>query len=720
MLKLSARISLIWMIGVVLCGGVRVNPAHSQLRLLSTSPSDGATNVDTLATFVFVFSAPLDTTARFEEPQDFYLGVEAFPGDSVGEPEDIIVSSSLDTVTVKNISLTPDTKILIFLQGAKSLTGEFLDRPYAITFSTGSALPSGSVSGTINFTGGDAGGTAVGLFTELPFGGDGEDDGGGELEAAAVVPLAAGNYTANYVPAGTYYALAFKDINQDGIFDFPDDAFGGYDANNDLLLDVLTISEGETRTGVDMTVSISAPTKARQNFTAAENLIRASYPDAWLTGVSGDGISLAGESRGWSYIFYSASQDTIAMVSKLGNVFFVVPIPADSSDDGPGLILPLPENWIDSDVAVDSAEANGGSDFRDQYPDAELSAFAGVFVMPQNGGTILTNHFDRPRLARILPREMFEKQLPDHYLYQMAEDDTLKAWVLFYFSELAQTEHMVLLDVETGQPVGGPGPVAEPSTAQANLQAANQAAQAWAADANLLMIIGRYVLPPSGISEGWSFIYYSTNIDSARVFIAVEGNVAGEEPFLHTIPSFTPLPANWIDSPAAMAVAELNGGSQFRNANQITRIDVHLSRGLYDLQPATAFWWFEYFSSTAPTFEIFVNAVTGEFIPVSVEFAPENNPIPRDYALSQNFPNPFNPETVIEYQLPQNGQVELVILNLLGQKIRELVNEHKPAGIYKIKWDAKDQYGNAAGTGIYFYQLKAGERVLTKKLLLIR
>ncbi len=60
------------------------NPASAQLSLVSSTPANAATNVDTMATFVLTFSAPLDTTARFDEPEDFYLGMELFPADSVG------------------------------------------------------------------------------------------------------------------------------------------------------------------------------------------------------------------------------------------------------------------------------------------------------------------------------------------------------------------------------------------------------------------------------------------------------------------------------------------------------------------------------------------------------------------------------------------------------------------------------------------------------------
>lgn len=85
------------------------------------------------------------------------------------------------------------------------------------------------------------------------------------------------------------------------------------------------------------------------------------------------------------------------------------------------------------------------------------------------------------------------------------------------------------------------------------------------------------------------------------------------------------------------------------------------------------------------------------------------------FALSQNYPNPFNPSTVIGYQLPAAGNVTLKVYDLLGREIASLVNEEKPAGEYEVEFNA-----GGLSSGVYFYRLKAGENVETKKMLLIR
>ena len=90
------------------------------------------------------------------------------------------------------------------------------------------------------------------------------------------------------------------------------------------------------------------------------------------------------------------------------------------------------------------------------------------------------------------------------------------------------------------------------------------------------------------------------------------------------------------------------------------------------------------------------------------------------YELLQNYPNPFNPETIIEYQVPKRGKVQLNIYNMLGQKIRTLVDDVLPAGNYHVVWDGLDDHGNRVATGVYLYQLKGENALITKKMLLIK
>lgn len=89
--------------------------------------------------------------------------------------------------------------------------------------------------------------------------------------------------------------------------------------------------------------------------------------------------------------------------------------------------------------------------------------------------------------------------------------------------------------------------------------------------------------------------------------------------------------------------------------------------------------------------------------------------LPRNLALNQNYPNPFNPTTQIQYDLPKQTRVTLTVFNMLGQKVSTLINEVKPAGRYTVNFDA-----SKLASGLYVYQLSAGEEVLTKKMMVIK
>lgn len=86
--------------------------------------------------------------------------------------------------------------------------------------------------------------------------------------------------------------------------------------------------------------------------------------------------------------------------------------------------------------------------------------------------------------------------------------------------------------------------------------------------------------------------------------------------------------------------------------------------------------------------------------------------------LMQNYPNPFNPYTKISYRVDKDEYVEIAIYNLLGQRIRSLVNSYHKAGYYEIVWDGKTQHDILASSGIYIYQLKNARTVQSKRMVL--
>ncbi len=94
--------------------------------------------------------------------------------------------------------------------------------------------------------------------------------------------------------------------------------------------------------------------------------------------------------------------------------------------------------------------------------------------------------------------------------------------------------------------------------------------------------------------------------------------------------------------------------------------------------------------------------------------------LPTGFALEQNYPNPFNPKTQIDYALPKDCNVKVMIYNILGQKVMILVDEFQIAGFKTVVWDGKDDQGQKCGSGIYFYKIQAGEFTQAKKMVIVK
>lgn len=94
--------------------------------------------------------------------------------------------------------------------------------------------------------------------------------------------------------------------------------------------------------------------------------------------------------------------------------------------------------------------------------------------------------------------------------------------------------------------------------------------------------------------------------------------------------------------------------------------------------------------------------------------------LPRSFQLYPNYPNPFNPSTTLKFDLPEEGAVHLVIYNILGQRVRTLVNQVLPAGRHGIVWDGRNQAGNIVSSGVYFCSLRTDNFFTSRKMILMK
>lgn len=105
---------------------------------------------------------------------------------------------------------------------------------------------------------------------------------------------------------------------------------------------------------------------------------------------------------------------------------------------------------------------------------------------------------------------------------------------------------------------------------------------------------------------------------------------------------------------------------------------------------------------------------------IKVEIIYGDAPLPYDYELFQNFPNPFNPTTSVMFTVPKNGLVTIKVYDMLGQEIATLVNEVVDRGVYTVNWDGLTDKGSYVSSGNYIYRMVAGDFVKSRKMMLIK
>ena len=161
------------------------------------------------------------------------------------------------------------------------------------------------------------------------------------------------------------------------------------------------------------------------------------------------------------------------------------------------------------------------------------------------------------------------------------------------------------------------------------------------------------------------------------------------------------IPVEWT-----LLLIDTHTGEQINIRQQPTYIFTH--QGTHIKQKATSEL------STRPKLMPKVNPKSTRFI-LQIDPGEDASNLPQTFTLSQNYPNPFNPETKIDFSLPIQGSVQLIVYDLLGRQIATLANAEFNAGKHTVRWNA-----NNVATGIYIYRLVTQQGVFTKKMTLIK
>ena len=186
--------------------------------------------------------------------------------------------------------------------------------------------------------------------------------------------------------------------------------------------------------------------------------------------------------------------------------------------------------------------------------------------------------------------------------------------------------------------------------------------------------------------------------------------------------------------PENFVISADNDGGNFFRTNQwadTLEFEIELNLGnlsianFYDLIPGdnNFYWGLDYrvrpinyinWDDFTNRLRFLADYETGNILIVS-DVEENHSNVPDNFILHQNFPNPFNPSTTISWQSPVSSWQTLKVYDILGNEVATLVNEEKPAGNYEVNFDA-----SGLTSGIYFYQLKVGKFVQTKKMILLR
>ncbi len=495
------------------------------------------------------------------------------------------------------------------------------------------------------------------------------------------------SFTVNYVRDGSYYLFVPFDTQRDGIFDFSSDLLLFYDSNGDGQPDPINVS-GNDIIGLNVSgVFQIRPFTVGEKLDTVKAFAQLYASDAVLREINafegvGDTDTLDGKVYFANYGFYSPSKGYFMV-----NVD-VYGIRVDSVDSLTGSVN-LPATFVDNDVAFDSAEANGGHDFRGTDTTVMI-----IYSLRNPRG----NDLEPP-------------------------DTTNPYWIVGYFKYGQGFEFIVFyLDPSDGHLVKKSEFVAfKPVTAKEKFNEVNAVALNYASDARLMYALGIEDSLVDGKCYFWNY-GYRTGSDSKFSIWVIFGNVGqpdttwllGELQVTRVLDF-----ANYKDSDTLSVVAERNGGAVFRGLHQLQGLVYAYVQSPLDTTKIYFHSVYDAFDTTTERYKQFialVDPVTGMFVVGFTKVERDASAgVPTNFTLYQNYPNPFNPATTISYDLPVRTNVKLAVYNILGQEVAVLVNETQEPGRYNVKFEATD-----LPSGIYFYKIEAGKFVQMKKMVLIK
>lgn len=245
-------------------------------------------------------------------------------------------------------------------------------------------------------------------------------------------------------------------------------------------------------------------------------------------------------------------------------------------------------------------------------------------------------------------------------------------------------------------------------------------AQAWNAESGLKSISGWEEPDEQGAAQSWAFVYGEGGQEQLLVVVV---SPFGVESFtmadVEGIADQLSVPPDFIDSDLVHQVALANGGAEFLEEHGA--LVQHLLTGgaqalVWPQDPQRRLWTYEFLVDNGGTQDlllVMLDMLTGEVLnSTAVEPGPA---VPKGLELAHNAPNPFNPDTILRFDLPAPGRIRLAVYDILGREVAVVLKGAYPAGEHQVRFD-----GSALSAGVYFYTLEYEGARLTRCMTLLK
>ena len=254
-----------------------------------------------------------------------------------------------------------------------------------------------------------------------------------------------------------------------------------------------------------------------------------------------------------------------------------------------------------------------------------------------------------------------------------------------------------------------------PYKAKDNLSTANNAMSARASDAILYGVATTDSVQMNGTAGLWVYLYFSQTKDSTYGVSFIYGTAYIIAYSVSSGKTYSSIGSSWINSDAAISVAEANGGSAFRNAHPNPLVYMDVQKGIYPADQTRIVWLVTYQSGSSDLLYVYIDAITGAFLTSGTSGISDPVATPAAVQLQQNYPNPFNTSTNISFALSAPQTVTLAVYDQLGRQVATLLNGRADAGQHSVSFDA----GNLP-KGVYFVRLAAGGAIQMQEMTVVK